>query len=316
MPRRITTGFETLTYALDVSGLGREIARPLILRIFHQTGWPEQVRFEAAVQNAVAAQGFPAARVLCIETDGELLGAPFMVMERLPGVAMLEMVRSPVAGRRAAAMLAQTQAALHSLAVEPVRRAIEEAGAARAVTVDGWLDQLAARIDAASLDGLRPGLRWAFDHRPPASAIPVVCHGDYHPNNVLVYNKTVSGVIDWSLTKIADPALDVGNTRVIIMLGPRDVPAILQPLAGLLSRSLARRYYAAYRRLRPVDAGAVRYYEALRCLASLVWAGEHRAGAGRGVDLGPNPWAAPRESKRLIKHFRSISSVELSLPPA
>lgn len=315
-PARLSGGNETFIYSLRLQGAPEDLSRPLILRAY-RAGYvrPEQARFESTIQNALAALGYPAPRAFLTCSDGSVLGTPFFIMERLPGTMMLELLRNPIAGRRVAAMLAETQARLHGLDTGTLQRALDGAGLSAAATVDAWFERVEWRIDKAALDGLRPGHLWLLEHRPAQPERLSICHGDFHVNNVLVYQDAVSGVIDWSLTKVADPAFDVGNTRVLMMLGPRDAPSFLQPILGLLTRNLARRYYGAYRKLRAVDASAVRYYEALRCLHSLVWAGEHRAAAANGLDLGPNPWAADRESSRLVSHFRRITGRTLQLPP-
>lgn len=315
-PERLTAGFEALTYAFELSGAPREYARPLILRIFRDRHPNGHAAFEAAVQNVAAEQGFPVARVLLVGNERGTLGGEFIVMERLPGISMLDLLKKPVNGRRVARMLAELHAQLHALDPQPLREALAGHDAARFMSVDGAIDALAARVESAALDGFGAGIDWLRANKPATTGPDVICHSDFHANNILVDGDRVSGVIDWSIAKIAPAEYDVGSTLMIMKLGPRDVPALFDPIVGLMTRNLARRYYAGYRALRAVDDDAVRYYEALRCLQSLVWAGEHRAAVARGETPGPNPWAAPRESKRLQSHFRSISGATITLPPA
>jgi aminoglycoside phosphotransferase (APT) family kinase protein len=314
-PERLTAGFEALTYAFELSGAPPEFARPLILRVFNDRHPDGHAAFEAAIQNVASDQGFPTARVLLVGSERETLGGEFIVMERLSGVSVVELLKNPVNGRRVARMLADLHAQLHALDPQPLRDALAGTNAEQFLSVDGAIDALAWRVGYAGLDGFGDGLDWLRANEP-AEGSDAICHGDFHGNNILVDGERVSGVIDWSIAKIAPAEYDVGSTLMIMKLGPRDVPGLLDPAVGFLARSLARRYYAAYRNLRAGDEGAVRYYEALRCLQSLVWAGEHRVAVARGDDRGPNPWAAPRESKRLISHFRSISGVTIALPPA
>ena len=127
---------------------------------------------------------------------------------------------------------------------------------------------------------------------------------------------TVSGVIDWTYTRIADPAYDVGATIALFGQGPIDLPGFVQSAAGIFRRWIIRRYYGAYRRLRPIDSGAVRYYEAMRCLGFLVEAGEHRQ-ADLGViatPMKPTAFGAPRTVRGIVARFREITGVELALP--
>lgn len=61
-PTRITGGFETLTYGFRLSAVSGDFAGPLVLRLFNQTDAADQGRREEAVQNALAALGYPVPR--------------------------------------------------------------------------------------------------------------------------------------------------------------------------------------------------------------------------------------------------------------
>ncbi len=311
-PSEILGGYEMRTFGFRLAGADGPFTRPLIMRLYRRDDGPKLARFERTVQNSVADQGLPAPRVLLVNSDESKFGA-FIVMERIAGTPLIDLLRRPsLRTFRVAGMLAETQANLHNLDTARLRDELERDGLAHLASVDGWFDQLQHRIDQSDLAGLRAGLDWARQHRPDPG-VPVICHGDYHPNNLLVDGESITGVIDWSLAKLADPEFDVGNTRVLLTRGPRGVPAALDGIVGLMLGNLARRYHNAYRKLRPIDEGRVRYYEAVRCLASLVWAGEHRVAASTGMDLGPNPWSASRESKRLINHFYNVSGIRVAL---
>ena len=334
-PIRLIGGFDTMIFSFRLGGAVEDWSGPLVLRLFRQQDDPARARWESAVQTALVQLGYPAPRVLLTTTDTEAVGGAFIVMERLPGRMMLDDVFKPsrlllllprilseVPGT-----LAETQARLHELDPEPLLRALDEddlpatgvapAGVSRRMaTVDGQLEQLKRRIENARLEGLKPGLQWLLRHRPPEPEHRVICHGDFHPLNVLMQGEAVSGVIDWAMTTVADPAFDVGNTKLLLALAPLELPFILEKIGNVARPVLARRYFEAYRRRRSVDSEAVRYYEAMRCPVELVWVAERRL-ADAGVmepRSGPNPWGAARATNRLISHFRKISGITLTLP--
>ena len=133
---------------------------------------------------------------------------------------------------------------------------------------------------------------------------------------MLVDKGEVSGVIDWTYARIADPAYDVGATIAIFGQGPIDLPGVLQTPADWFRRWIIARYYRAYRQLRNVDEGAVRYYEALRCLAFLMEAGEHRQ-AELGVIARPEKptaFGAPRTVRGITARFQEITQVDVAIP--
>ncbi len=71
-------------------------------------------------------------------------------------------------------------------------------------------------------------MRWLLANERQGPRSPSICHGDFHPLNVLVDKGTVSGVIDWTYTRIADPAYDVGATIALFGQGPID-PSLIRP---------------------------------------------------------------------------------------
>jgi aminoglycoside phosphotransferase (APT) family kinase protein len=334
-PVRVIGGFDTLIYSFRLKTAAEGWSGPLILRVFRRHADPLRARWESAVQTALVQMGYPAPRVALVGTTTEVVGGAFVIMERLPGKMMLEDVFKPA--RLFSALprilsevprvVAEAQVRLHALDPGPLLRALEAEGlpaqsvgpagvSQRMATVDGQLDQVQRRIEGAALDGLKTGLQWLLEHRPPEPEERVICHGDFHPLNILMEGETVSGVIDWVNTTVADPAYDVGNTNVLLRLAPLEFPLVLELIGAVARPILARRYYAAYRRLRSVNPEAMKYYEALRCVVELAWVGERRLADAGVIEprSGPNPWGAPPATNRLVSHFREITGVTLTLP--
>lgn len=334
-PTRVTGGFDTMIYGFRLRGAAEKWSNPLILRAFRQHDDPVRARWEGVVQTAVAQLGYPAPRILLTSTDTEAIGGAFIIMERLPGKMMLEDVFNPTRLlmllphilTEVPRILVETQSKLHALDPEPLLQALDAEGLSRSgvapagvsqrmATVDGQLEQIRRRIQDAPLDGLKPGLQWALECRPSEPDRRVICHGDFHPLNVLIKGRAVSGVIDWAMATVAAPEFDVGNTVLLLERAPMDFPWVLQQIARLARPLLARRYYDAYRRQHSLDPEAVRYYEALRCVMELTTVGMFQL-ADAGVlspRSGRNPWQASRPSNSLISHFRKITGITLRLP--
>jgi len=327
-PQQIVGGYDTRIFAFQLANAPASFSGPLILRLFAEDDDPLRARWEGAVQTSVAGMGYPAPRMLAANSCTDPLGAAFLIMKRLPGRPMLQAATFAAMLPQAVRLLtvyprvlAQYQAQLHALDPGPLLRAIEaeelptagpsEAGISRrSATLDGQLEQLAHRIERLSLEQFRPALQWLLDNRPSDPARPVICHGDFHPINILMAEGAVTGVIDWSMTTVADAAFDVGNTRVLLAIAPMELPAVLDSILAPLRRVLVRRYSQAYLRQRPVDVDNVRYFEALRCLIELSWVGERRA-AGAGTYR--NPWGSSRSTGKLISHFRQVTGVTPAL---
>jgi len=173
-PVRLSGGYFTTVYALRLAGAAPPWSEPLILRVMPDHSEALLLRRERAVQNVVADLGFPAPRVLASSDGRETLGHAFLLMERMPGRALLGGVELRWILTRGVRLLqtlpritAETQARLHALDPEPLRRAMEAEGIPpQCAGVERWLNEIAATVERWSLDGLLPGLHWLIDRRP------------------------------------------------------------------------------------------------------------------------------------------------------
>jgi aminoglycoside phosphotransferase (APT) family kinase protein len=277
---------------------------------------PVRALRERATQNALAGLGYPVPRVLIASADRTLLGAGFLVMERAAGQPLLAS-RRPGIGRT----LAEAHARLHGLNAEALLRALDDEGRAAgwvfdrdAVGFESHLASLDRRIQAAGLAGLADGMRWLRTRQPAERGARVICHGDFHPQNLLAENGRATAVLDWPNALVAAPEYDVAATRVILAETPLallPIPAALRPLVAAARRLLAVRYLAVYRKLRPLDRTRLPYFEAAGCMRGLVRAGEARVGAG----AAPSPLDTSSFGERLAARFGRASGVPVTLPP-
>jgi aminoglycoside phosphotransferase (APT) family kinase protein len=312
-PTRLTGGFDTQIFAFRLAGAPPALAGPLILRLLDAHHDPARVLHERATQNAVVELGYPAPRVLLASADARLLGGAFLIMERLAGEPLPK-----VSFGAMAKVLGDLQARLHDLdAVAFLRAVTREGREPKSVTFDAHLAHLAERASGDRLGGLAAGLEWLVRRRPPRPEPRAVCHGDFHPYNILMAGNQVTGVLDWPHAIVADPAFDVATTLVILKLVPMAVSGLPAPLRWLASAArplLVGRYLRHYRRRRPLDRERLAYYEAAACMKALV-----RAGELRGAPIGATAANVLFESaytERALSHFRALTGITPILPPA
>ena len=319
-PSPVSGGFETLIFRFRLAHAPPPFDAPLILRQFREADAAPRARFEAAVNGAVASLGYPAPAVRAWSPDVSVLGGAFLILERLPGGNLLARTLDP-ALLRLPGLLADAQLRLHALAPAAVRRASESAGfPAERLHPDAEVAELGAGVASLGLAELEPGVAWLRERRPTDASDPVVCHGDFHPFNVLASEGRVTGVVDWTLRhmKFADPAYDVGATLVLLSHAPAQVPWILRGVAGRVRRRIVRAYLDRYRAGRALDASRLGYYEALRLLGCLFEAGEHRlADLGRAARPDkPTAFADAGVQAGMIARFDELTGVGLALPGA
>jgi len=306
-------GFFTENHAFRLANASPPWDGPLVVRLFPNEAPPDLARREAAVQRALAAQGYPAPPIVWFDDGARLAGRRCFVMMRLPGRPLIggirprELVTSlPKLFRQLVDTTASAQAWLHELDAAPL---VDEL-ADLPTGVERWFERLAA------FEGLADGLDWLVGHRPSDGARAVVCHGDLHPGNILTDGGRLTGVLDYTVVTIAEPALDVGYTAMSFDLTPIDAPGPIQRLAARFGQGISRRYVAAYVARSGSDVSNQRYYEALRCAGELSNVIAYRLARSSGEQLdAPRPtWDAIAD--QMVDYFRARTRVTLRLPPA
>ena len=311
-PSRVTGGFDTQIFAFRLAGAPTAFGGPSILRLLEAHHDPARALRERAIQNALADLGYPAPRVWAASADPTMLGGAFLIMERVAGEPLPK-----VNARAMGSVVADFQARLHDLDPVAFLRAVTHEGLEpRTLTFDAYLAQLTERANRRGLDGLASGLEWLARRRPPRPEPRAVCHGDFHPYNILMAGGRVTGVLDWPNALVADPAFDVASTLVILKLVPMELAGLATPLRWLANAArplLVSAYLRRYRRRRALDRGKLEYYEAAACMKALVRAGELRGASGEAS--AANPLFESGYTERTQRHFLRITGITPSLPP-
>jgi aminoglycoside phosphotransferase (APT) family kinase protein len=216
---------------------------------------------------------------------------------------------------RLAALLAEYHVRLHRLDPQPLVEKLEARGLGGRMSIDLFYDHIEATIARTHARWLGPGMQWLRAERPPENE-HVICHGDFHPLNMLVDKGTISGVIDWAWVSVGPPAYDVGASVAIFSHGPIDLPGFLQGPADFVRRRFIRSYVGEYRKRRPLDVWEVDYYEALRCFGFLVEIGEQWQADAGVVErpTKPSAFTERRVAGGIATRFAELSGVALKLP--
>ena len=314
--RRLTGGFDTHIFAFELAGAPAELSGSLVFRLFGEPGHVNRARVEAAVHRTAAAGG-PRVPGLRVDSDGySVLGRPFLVMEYVPGIALEEALADPAVFAAAPRMLAGTQAGLHSLSSSVLARALTEAGVdVSRLTPFHLLDDIRRWVEAADLEDLKPVADWLDRHRPAPPDVPAICHGDFHPGNVIVNGGEVTGVIDWANVMLGHPEFDVAFTRFAISIGPIEGPEALDEGGRELIDRAVEEYVAAYRERRPLDDALVSYYTVLRAAHAFTRVAVARAGADLpGAAPDGYAWAHPVLFRAISNAIHAGTGIRVVLP--
>jgi aminoglycoside phosphotransferase (APT) family kinase protein len=258
-PQPIMGGFETSILKIHLQNPPTGIPETLIVRIFKQYASPGTALRESIIQNAVAVAGVPAPQVFLSCSDSSVLGSEFNVMEYMSGKRMIDIQRDDNPE-----LLARSQNQLHTIDADPIINTLATHGfKEERFTLPGRLKWIQRQILEKDCHWLQPGLTWLHHNKPIIPKL-VICHGDFHPLNILMDEGKISGVLDWSSFQISDPAHDVASTKIIgSILAPVLVPGAIAP-------NYIERYLSAYRILRPLDTNKLRYFEVVRLIQGLL----------------------------------------------
>jgi len=294
----LSGGYDTRILAFRLGRAPAELSGRLVLRLLRERHDPARVLKEKAVHDALQRLAYSAPAVFLAETDTSHLGGAFLIMERIPGAPLPEKQKFNIGG-----VVARLQAQLHALS--PAHLLNNSEG--WPFSVDWHRRRLAEQVDS-DLEGLRGAMEWLLRHIPPDEEPEVICHGDFHPYNILTDGSQVTSVIDWPNAVVGPAVFDVATTLTILRYTQPANPTLALRLASLARPLLVRRYLGSYGRLSGTDLGHLAYYEALACMRGLVLEGQRRL-SGERIDEA-SPWNAGG----LIRRVREITGITASLP--
>jgi len=296
-PKQLHGGFETLSYQFQLVGASGDLAGPQVLRLYPAFYGAGNAEWASTVQNALADIGYPAARARLLCTDLSVLGGAFFVMDYIPGrpLAMAPPELIPE-------LLGTTHAELHEIDPAPLIATLDRLGVdRRAYGPASRYAWLSAKGEAHPWVG--PAVDWLLEHRPSDPERLSVCHGDFHPFNVQYADGRVTGVLDWPGLTIGDPAFDVGNTMVLIMIAAGHLFGAEAGLGSIDWELMVRRYLQAYRSCRDLDGANLDFFRVRRCVAALVQGAE-----------GQRAWQQPLVVRDLLEAIRDVTGVQLDVP--
>lgn len=276
----------------------------------------ETMRREARVLGALAGTDVPHPGLIAACGEEDVLGAAFYLMEPVEGF-------NPTTGLPP--LHAGSEQIRHRMGLALVE-GVARLGALdyRALGLDGlgktdnylerqvarWKAQLASYSEFSDWEGpgAIPGVErvagWLAAHRP-ATFEPGIIHGDYHLANVMYRfdSGELAAIVDWELTTIGDPLLDLGWVLATWPEGdPPSVDAVaVRPWSGFPK---ADELVEHYRPRTHRDLSSITWYAVLACYKlGIILEGTHaRACAGK----------APRATGDLL-HAKTVALFERAL---
>ena len=184
---------------------------------------------EYQVMRALDGSGVPVPKTYLLCEDSSIIGTPFFVMEYIDGHPMTDatLADRPADDRRAIyRSMIEVLARLHTVDWRAAGLAdYGKPGNYVARQVHRWTNQYRAS-ETERIDAMERLIAW-LPARIPADDAAAVVHGDYRPGNLLLHatGPRIAAVIDWELSTIGHPLVDLGHHVLLFRTGPEDFGA-------------------------------------------------------------------------------------------
>jgi aminoglycoside phosphotransferase (APT) family kinase protein len=168
---------------------------------------------EVAVLSKLAPVYSRAPKVIAYEPTGDVLGAPFYLMERRRGVILRkDAPTDPVVIERICNLLVDALVDLH--AVDYTAAGLGDFGKPVGYIerqVKGWIERYAGS-QTDDIAAMASAGTWLAAHMP-AEGAPALIHNDFKFDNVIFDPalERITGVLDWEMATIGDPLMDFGT---------------------------------------------------------------------------------------------------------
>lgn len=224
--RQFPGGFSNLTYLLSSSGPGKDSGRegrgahwvlrrpPFGSQVKSAHDMGREFRVLQALQQAFS----PAPRPVHFCSDQMVLGCDFYLMSCVDGIIVRrqyppQMQLGPKQVRQQFFTMFDSLAQLHG--IDPQRVGLGDFGRPQGYVqrqVEGWSRRYgaAATRDAPDFGSI---MQWLHDHMPAENGPGRIIHNDYKLDNVVWSadgSLRVVGVLDWEMTTVGDPLMDLG----------------------------------------------------------------------------------------------------------
>ena len=288
-PTRLTGGFDARLYRYKLVG-----QEPRVLRILRPAREAEELLRHQFVHQMMNQQGLKTPVIHRVCGDKSVLGGVFAVMDLVPGKPLIE--QKP---ELHAKVLGESMATMHELDVRPIIESFRRAGVPDELFLSPVVDQKSLDFCEQNIPWASSLIGWLRDHLPLDGQDLSVIHGDYHGNNLMFENGSVSGVLDWAF-RISDPALDLANTMndYLVFVRQIDLPGSHRFWEQIVNEALK-----AYQAIRPLNHERIKAFRVLHLLGALT------AGAAA---VGPEFMRKPESQREYLALIEQKTGLKLS----
>lgn len=311
---RIAVGWshETWLFDLHYAEERQAVTLPLCLRRDPGNALLRELsdlREQYQVLKCLESTTLPSPKAYWFEDDPDILGSPFLVMEKIIGSCP-----SPwgskgreyyaAASERGVlpASFTETLASLHTLDWESAGLGflgVPETGEGFARReISKWKTLIESSNHPP--EPILSDLMGYLESNIPATSHRSLVHGAYRTGNLLIHEDKISAVLDWELQVIGDPLYDVAYVLSDLNREGTDL------LSNLVKRDL---FFEQYERLTGIEINedVCKYYNALYAMRSVAFwmsaSGLYAEGKSDDIRLARTAWSVPVVLDRAAKEL-------------
>jgi aminoglycoside phosphotransferase (APT) family kinase protein len=212
--RELAGGFGKTTILFELNSWEKESSSLVMRRDVLGGATETSVVDEFPVLQTAFKYGLPVPEPILLEPDPSKLDRPFIIVRRVSGQPAGDFWKpSPACTRETGIDLAKALAKLHGInPTEFGSRGRAAQGNQVKIFMDGWRD-VVQRTQREVDPVLESALAWLELNFPSLPERPSYVHGDPGFWNILIENGRVTGLLDWELSHLGDPAEDISYVR-------------------------------------------------------------------------------------------------------
>lgn len=290
----INMGWETELYTFEVDSTknGDHIREHRVLRVFQGDGAGHKSAKEYYLMRKLDEAGYPVPKIYSHEETGEVIGKPFIIMERILGTTLDDAYRNenPEELQRGLNRLIKLFVRLHRLDVAPFKGITELP--CHDDPVQDNIDWY-RRTAEGQIKWLKPVVDWLAERKQYIEPVhQSVVHMDYHGMNVMLREDGSEAVIDWGASRIGDHRMDLGWTLLLYTTFGDDV--YRDPMLALYGEHSGR----------PVDD--IEYFEVMAIMRRIIDLVTTMEGGSDSVGLKSEVVEMMKESR---EHYHRVHDV-------
>lgn len=215
----ITDGWETDIYSFDlerIRGDDKSIEK-LVVRLYSGPWAAHKARNEFGLLQRLHRADYPVPKVSLLEVNSTHLGQPFILMERIEGNPMWNLLESETDSSPLFRLFCRLFFDLHELDWRLlVENEDEFEGLDSEKSVSRWIEKYEGRAKELGNDELLELVEWLRGKSDSVSFAKLsAVHNDFHPNNILIDSSGQPFVIDWTAADLTDYRVDLAWTLVL-----------------------------------------------------------------------------------------------------